>query len=232
MSYSAPERFNRGGCLCSRVFLCGALLRMAVITPSSPAFLCLPKGLLWQAWSCHPVVLAVCKLSACWNPPGDMGWCQTIMYSFCSSTLKVQLILAVSLPICNTAWGDFPSLCVMWQAELETETFLSLILWINAVSKELGLFIAQPHLLMSSYNQTRVSHAPVPSTWVLFFPRQPQAFWVPFWEIWVHMGFKTWKNGGCSAEELVLLLPEKCHSLSSGGSLKVMSFSSDFAGRC
>lgn len=66
------------------------------------------------------------------------------MYSFCSSTLKVQLILTVSLPICNTARGDFPSLCVLLQAELETETFLSLGLWLNAVYKELDSVIAQP----------------------------------------------------------------------------------------
>lgn len=104
----------------------------------APAFFCPPKDLLWkcllwQAWSCHPVVLAMHKPSVRWNPPGDLGWCQTIMYSFCSSTLKVQLILTISLPICNAAWGDFPSHCVLWQAELGPETFPSVIVWFNAI---------------------------------------------------------------------------------------------------
>lgn len=43
---SAPEGLNRGRCLCARVVLCGALVRMAGVTPSSPALLFLPEGLL------------------------------------------------------------------------------------------------------------------------------------------------------------------------------------------
>lgn len=181
---------SRAGYICARLTPCGAPLRMDEITASSPApGLILqpffpPKGFLWnrwlwQTWSCHPVVLAMRKLSVSWNPPEDLGWCQTIMYSFCSNTLKVQLILTISLPIHNVEWGDFPHLCMLWQAELRTEAFQSLILWFKAIPQELGWSLSQaPHL-----HQCQFSQPPIPSPWMLFSPRQPQAFWARFWEI-------------------------------------------------
>lgn len=142
------------------------------------------------------------------------------MYSFCSSTLKVQLILAFSLPICNTARGDLPNLCVLWQAELGTETFQSLILLQSPKSWVCSLL--SPHLLMSSYDQTRGSVSGSCAIYLsAFLFKTAPSFLSSLLRGWVQMGFKTWQNDGCSAEDLVLLLPEKCYSWSSGGSLDV-----------